>query len=112
MMFALIVFLWSMATTARADALLVEPWSLSNISLTIVDYSTPRENMQMGFHLDYPNRPPPGYDDRCYAVPSMGLMKQWRQCPNEQHFRIRTTNVVVADAVEVDFHAMKYSWTK
>jgi hypothetical protein len=110
-MIALIIFLWS-AATARAEAPLVEPWSLSNVSFTIVDFATPRVNMQMVFHLDYPNKPPPGYDDRCNVAPSMGLMKQWKLCANENLFRVRTTDVVVADTVEFDFHALKYSWTR
>jgi hypothetical protein len=86
------------------------PWSLANISLTIVDHSTPQENMQIGFHIDYPNKTATP-ESRCQTAPSGGPMKQWKFCSYEG-LHIRTKNVVVAETVEFDLDLLKYSWKK
>jgi hypothetical protein len=109
-----ILFLGSISAAARAEAPssdgVQQPWSMANISLTIVDFSTPRQNVQIGFALDYPNKQVP-YETRCSTVPSTGPNALWKPCGND-FLHTRTTNVVVTRTVKFDLHIMKYGWKK
>src|ERR1700712_3871218 len=101
-MVASIIFLWSIIAAAQAQAPSADGaqtlWSMANISLTVVDYSTPKQNIQIGFSLNYPNKTQT-YDNRCSVGPSSGPMVKWKPCGYDS-FHVRTTNVVVAHDVE------------